>query len=60
MARFFATRTGAPGWRNDPQLQSARTILAERESPLASLLKLDPGYQVAYEDALAVIFLRRY
>ena len=57
LARFFATRTGAPGWRDSPELQRANTVLAERESPLASLLRMDPAYKLVYEDQSAVIFV---
>lgn len=57
LTRFFATRTGAPGWRDYPQLQKANTVLVERESPLASLLRMDPAYKLVYEDQSAVIFV---
>jgi hypothetical protein len=38
-------------------LQRARTVLTERESPLASLLRLDPAYKVVFEDSVAVVFV---
>ena len=58
LARSFATQTGAPGWRDSAPFQKANTVLAERTSPLASLLRMDPAYKLIYEDQLAVIFVR--
>jgi hypothetical protein len=57
LTRYIATQNGAPGWRDNPQLQKARTVLTERESPLASLLQLDRAYKVVYEDPVAVVFV---
>jgi hypothetical protein len=57
LSRSFATQAGAAGWRNNPQLQSARTILAGRESALASLLQLDHAFHVVYRDPVAIVFL---
>lgn len=53
------TWRGRPGWKEDPDLERARTVLAPVESPLAQLLRLDPRFKAAYEDKIAVIFLRR-
>jgi len=55
--RFIAAQAGTPGWRSNPELQRARTVLTERESPLASLLRLDPAYKVVFEDPVAVVFV---
>lgn len=57
LAHSFATQTGIPGWSDYPPLQKANTILAERTSALASLLRMDPTYKLIYEDQLAVIFV---
>ncbi len=57
LSRAFANRMGVPGWRDFPPLQEANTVLAERESPLASLLQMDPAYKLVYQDQSAVIFV---
>jgi hypothetical protein len=58
LSRSFATQAGAPEWKDNPQLQKANTILALRESALASLLQMDPAYKLVYEDKAAVVFVR--
>ncbi len=57
LSSAFANQGGGPAWRDYPPLQKANTVLAERESPLASLLRMDPAYKLVYEDKSAVIFV---
>jgi hypothetical protein len=59
MSNFLSTVNGAPNWRDNPAFQKANTVLINRQSALASLLRLDSGYRLAYEDQLAVVFVRR-
>jgi len=59
VAAFLATRDGARNWKTNPALQQANTILIQPESALASLLRFDSGYQLVYEDVIAVVFVRR-
>jgi hypothetical protein len=56
---ILKTHRGEPGWGNDPDLVRANTILLDRRSPLASLLKLDSAHKLVYEDKLAALFTRR-
>lgn len=56
--REWATWTGGPDWKDDPELNEAHVVIAKRDMALASLLRLDPRFNVAYEDDLAVVFSR--
>ena len=58
VTRFMDTINGAPNWRDNPELQNANTVLIGRAVPLASLLRLDSRYKLAYEDKIAVVFVR--
>jgi len=46
------------GWHDDPDLARSNFVLLERAVPLASALQSDPRYRVAYQDHLAVVFVR--
>jgi len=59
VSNFLSTLNGASNWRDNPVFQKANTVLINRQSALASLLRLDSGYRLAYEDQLAVVFVRR-
>lgn len=59
LASTFSTLNGGQDWQKDPALVQARTIVVQRPSPLASLLRLDPRYRMVYEDDLALLFERR-
>jgi hypothetical protein len=50
---------GKPGWASDPELARANLVLTPRDAAIASLLRGDPRFSVAYEDVQAVIFQRR-
>lgn len=50
---------GQPQWEQDPELGKAGMIIGPVRSPLSQLLRMDPRYQLTYEDHLAVVFLRR-
>lgn len=52
------TWAGGPRWKDDPELNEARVVIAKRDMALASLLRLDPRFYVAYEDQVAVVFNR--
>jgi hypothetical protein len=51
--------TGKPGWASDPELLKANLVITPRVSAIASLLRTDPRFEVAYEDVQAVVFERR-
>jgi hypothetical protein len=57
--RSVATTTGQPGWQDDPQLASAGMVMLPVNIPLTQLLRLDPKYQLVYEDKLAAVFVPR-
>ena len=46
-----------PGWCDDSDLLSARTILANLEWPLVSVLRLNPRFELVYEDEVSLIFI---
>ncbi len=48
-----------PGWRDDPELASAGLVIGARSLPLTALLRRDDRFELKYEDALAVVFVRR-
>jgi hypothetical protein len=63
-ARILAhvdTWQGKSGWRTDPELAAAKIVVGPRDTPLASLLRLDDRFTLAYEDrdGPAVVFERR-
>lgn len=46
-------------WSSDPELQSARLIIGAIDLPLCSVLRVDPRYELVYEDKVAVVFVKR-
>ncbi|MBV9609308.1 MAG: hypothetical protein JO187_07105, partial [Acidobacteria bacterium] len=44
------TWMAAPEWSADPQLRAANLVIANKKLPLTSLLRLDPQFEVVYED----------
>ena len=61
-ARIWASiRTfgGAPGWASDKELITADIVVADVNSALASLLRTDRRFTLAYEDHVAVVFENR-
>jgi hypothetical protein len=53
------TWTGRPGWASDPELAAASLVIADVNSALASLLRADPRFELAYEDQVAAVFVNR-
>ncbi|HUK42495.1 MAG TPA: hypothetical protein VLX11_15685 [Candidatus Acidoferrales bacterium] len=58
LTRSIQTWEGRPGWSSDPDLLKANLIIAQKNSALASLLRLHPDYKVVYEDNVAVVIVR--
>lgn len=48
-----------PGWRDDPDLESAGVVLAYVRSPLGCVLELDPRFTLVHEDTVARVFVRK-
>ena len=57
--RCTRTERGEEGWQSDPELAAARLIILPRKLTLTSLLRRDARFRVEYEDAVAVVFVRR-
>jgi hypothetical protein len=57
--RALATWAGKRTWASDPELDAARLVIAHVEYALASLLRLDPRFELVYEDEVAAIFVAR-
>jgi hypothetical protein len=57
--RSGATWSGQPGWDSDAQLHSAGVVVGPVRAPLTQLLRLDPKFQLAYEDKVAAVFVAR-
>jgi hypothetical protein len=53
-----AAWNGAPGWADDPPLQKAGFVVAGVRTAMAQLLRFDARFRVAYEDPVAVVFVR--
>jgi hypothetical protein len=55
----LSTWAGKRGWSSDPELATARLVLAGADWPLVSLLRLDSRFELVYEDGVAVVFVAR-
>lgn len=59
LTRTIRTWNGEPGWDADPDLTSARIVIAPRGLPLASNLRTrSTDWRVAYEDDECVVFVK--
>jgi hypothetical protein len=57
--RSIASWDGKPDWNTDPALTSAGVIIGPKEAALSQLLRIDPHYQIVYEDKVADVFIPR-
>jgi hypothetical protein len=57
--RTFHQAQGALQYKDDPYLGKAGCVLLEKKYPLSAVLKLDPRFDVVYEDSIAIILARR-
>jgi hypothetical protein len=57
--RSVSTWTGQPDWNSDPDLTKAGLVIGSVHNPLIQLLRMDPRFQLAYEDKLAAVFVAR-
>lgn len=57
--RSYATWNAQPGWDSDPDLQKANLVIGPVNAPLTQLLRMDPRFEVAYEDKVAAVFIAR-
>ena len=59
IARSLATWNGARTWATDPELGSARLVIAPTNLALTSLLRFDPRFVLVHEDEVATVFVAR-
>jgi hypothetical protein len=57
--RSYATWNAQRGWDSDPDLERANLVIGPVNAPLTQLLRMDPRFELAYEDKLAVVFVAR-
>jgi len=56
VARSYAVWNGKPEWASDEELSRANVVLARKEAPLTSLLRMDSRFRIVFEDVQAVVF----
>jgi len=56
--RALATWAGGPHWTDDEELNNAQVVIAQKGIALTAILRLDPRFQVVYQDETAVVFTR--
>lgn len=52
------TWNGESHWSEDLELDGAGVVIAQKNMALSSLLRLDPRFQLTYQDEIAVVFVR--
>jgi hypothetical protein len=57
--RSIATWSGQPDWASDLDLLKAGVVIGPVKAPLTQLLRMDPRFELAYEDKLAAVFVAR-
>jgi hypothetical protein len=57
--RSMATWNAEPDWASDAQLTQAGLVIGPVKAPLNQVLRLDPRFQLVFEDKVAVVFVRR-
>jgi hypothetical protein len=57
--RSGETWGGQPDWASDPDLVKAGLVIGPVKAPLTQLLRMDPHFELAYEDKLAAVFVAR-
>jgi hypothetical protein len=58
IVRSMQTWSGAPGWKENPELVGANLVIAPKATTLASLLGSDRRFETVFEDELSVVFVR--
>ncbi len=57
--RSMATWNAEPDWASDAQLTQAGLVIGPVKAPLTQALRMDPRFQLAYEDQVAAVFIAR-
>jgi hypothetical protein len=48
---------GQHAWASDPELAVAGVVIAEKDLALTQLLRLDPRFEIVYENEISVVFI---
>ena len=59
MDRSMATWNAEPDWASDQQLAKASLVIGPVKAALTQMLRMDPQFQLVYEDKVAAVFVRR-
>ncbi|MGP8258816.1 MAG: hypothetical protein ACLQM6_02560 [Acidobacteriaceae bacterium] len=59
MDRSMATWNAEPDWSSDAQLTSARLVIGPVKSALVQVLRMDPRFQLVFEDKVTAVFIAR-
>jgi hypothetical protein len=59
LERFGATWAAEPTWAKDPDLEKAAVVIGPVKAPLVQVLRLDPRFELRYEDKVAAVFVAR-
>jgi hypothetical protein len=59
IVQYDALWKGKPGWSANPELERANVVITPQDAAIASLLRTDEHFKVAYEDVQAVVFQRK-
>ena len=54
----LTTWDGGPQWADDVELNGAELVIAQKDMALTALLRLDPRFQLVYQDETAVVFTK--
>jgi hypothetical protein len=57
--RSIATWDAHPDWATDPQLTAAALVIGPVQAPLTQLLRINPQFDLVFEDKVAAVFARR-
>jgi len=56
--KALTTWNGGSHWSEDPELDRAGVVIAQKDMALSSLLRFDPRFQKTYQDETAVVFVQ--
>jgi hypothetical protein len=57
--RSIATWNAEPDWSTDAQLTSAGLVIGSAKAALTQIMRMDPRFQLVYEDQVATVFVAR-
>ena len=58
-ARSYSTERGESSYASNPQLRNAGLVVLKRSLPLTGILSMDARFRIAYQDDVAVVFVRQ-